>query len=178
MIEVLSFWQKRAIKHVPWLTAPSIPQYLLISNVSYSDVTGRFIASHVRELRKTSNYRANTYSCYNRNSVYEQTGHALSHWLITFVPWFIGMSWSVSSSVIPGGSDSKSVCLQCERPRFDPWVGKILWRRKWQPAPVLLPVKISWTEERCRLQSMGSQRVGHNWVTSLSLSSLRKHVKN
>ena len=24
-----------------------------------------------------------------------------------------------------GGSDGKSVCLQCERPRYDPWVGKI-----------------------------------------------------
>ena len=27
------------------------------------------------------------------------------------------------------------------RPRFDPWVGKIRWRRKWQPTPVLLPRK-------------------------------------
>ena len=27
------------------------------------------------------------------------------------------------------------------RPRFDPWVGKILWRRKWHPTPVLLPGK-------------------------------------
>ena len=25
--------------------------------------------------------------------------------------------------------------------RFDPWVGKIPWRRKWQPTPVLLPGK-------------------------------------
>ena len=25
--------------------------------------------------------------------------------------------------------------------RFDPWVGKILWRRKWQPTPVFLPGK-------------------------------------
>ena len=24
------------------------------------------------------------------------------------------------------------------RPQFDPWVGKIPWRRKWQPTPVLL----------------------------------------
>ena len=24
---------------------------------------------------------------------------------------------------------------------FDPWVGKILWRRKWQPALVFLPGK-------------------------------------
>ena len=40
----------------------------------------------------------------------------------------------------PGGSDGR-VCLQCVRPRFDPWVGKIPWRRKWQPTPVLLPWK-------------------------------------
>ena len=26
--------------------------------------------------------------------------------------------------------------------------------------------KIPWTEEPCRLQPMGSQRVGHDWVTS------------
>ena len=30
----------------------------------------------------------------------------------------------------PGGSDGKSVCLQYRRPRFNPWVGKIPWRRK------------------------------------------------
>ena len=34
-----------------------------------------------------------------------------------------------------------SVCLQCGRPRLHPWVGKIPWRRKWQPTPVLLPGK-------------------------------------
>ena len=33
----------------------------------------------------------------------------------------------------PGGSDGKSVCLQCGRPGFDARVGKIPWRRKWQP---------------------------------------------
>ena len=41
----------------------------------------------------------------------------------------------------PGGSDSKSIYLQCGKPRFDPWVGKIPWRRKWQPTPVFLPGK-------------------------------------
>ena len=30
-------------------------------------------------------------------------------------------------------------CLQWRRPGFDPWVGKISWRRKRQPTPVLLP---------------------------------------
>ena len=30
---------------------------------------------------------------------------------------------------------------RCKRPGFDPWVRKIPWRRKWQPAPVFLPGK-------------------------------------
>ena len=34
-----------------------------------------------------------------------------------------------------------SVCLQCGRPGFDPWVRKIPWRRKWQPTLVLLTRK-------------------------------------
>ena len=29
--------------------------------------------------------------------------------------------------------------LQCRRPGFDPRVGRIPWRRKWQPTPVFLP---------------------------------------
>ena len=75
-----------------------------------------------------------------------------------------------------------SVCLQCRRPRFNPWVGKISQRRKWQPTPVFLPGKISWTEEPGGLQAMGSQTVGHDWATSLSLftciSSLEGLQKN
>ena len=31
--------------------------------------------------------------------------------------------------------------MQCGRPRFDSWVGKIPWRRKWQPTPILWPGK-------------------------------------
>jgi len=29
------------------------------------------------------------------------------------------------------------------RLEFDPWMGKIPWRRKWQPTPVFLPEKSS-----------------------------------
>ena len=45
------------------------------------------------------------------------------------------------SQDFPGGSEGKSICLQCRRPGFKPWVGKIPWRRKWQPIPVFLPGK-------------------------------------
>ena len=30
---------------------------------------------------------------------------------------------------------------RCKSHGFDPWVGKIPWRRKWQPTPVFLPGK-------------------------------------
>ena len=43
----------------------------------------------------------------------------------------------------PGGSAVKTAC-QCRSYRrhgFDPWFGKILWRRAWQPIPVFLPVE-------------------------------------
>ena len=33
----------------------------------------------------------------------------------------------------------QKICLQCRRPEFYPWVGKISWRKKWQPTPVFLP---------------------------------------
>ena len=30
-------------------------------------------------------------------------------------------------------------CRRCRRPRFDPWVGKIPWRKAQQPTPIFLP---------------------------------------
>ena len=58
-----------------------------------------------------------------------------------------------------------------ERPGLDPWVGKIPWRRKWQPTSVFLSGKSRGLRSLIgySLQPMGSQRVGHDWVTSLSL---------
>ena len=38
-----------------------------------------------------------------------------------------------------GDSDSKESAYNAKRLRFDPWVGKIPWRREWLPTPVFLP---------------------------------------
>ena len=46
--------------------------------------------------------------------------------------------------------------------RVRSWVGKIPWRRKWQPTPALLPGESPGTEEPGGRQSMGLQRVGHD----------------
>ena len=42
--------------------------------------------------------------------------------------------------------------------------------KKMAPHSSILAWRIPWTEEPGGLQPMGSQRVGHEWVTSLSLS--------
>ena len=38
-----------------------------------------------------------------------------------------------------GGKEPASQYRRYKRCRFDPWVGKIPWRRAWQPILVLLP---------------------------------------
>ena len=77
-----------------------------------------------------------------------------------------------SSQLFKENGFSYRVCLQCRRPGFDPWVGKIPWRRKWQPTPVLLPRKC---HGRRSLVSMGLQRVGHDWATSSTYIWNRKN---
>ena len=44
--------------------------------------------------------------------------------------------------------------LQCRRPGFSPWDGKIPWRREWQPTPVFLPGE----SHGLKIQFMGLQR--------------------
>ena len=57
-------------------------------------------------------------------------------------PWFLGScvrkslhkSWTQGFPC--GSSGKKKIRLQCGRPGFDPWVGKIPWSREWLPTPV------------------------------------------
>ena len=39
--------------------------------------------------------------------------------------------------------------LQCRRPRFDPWVGKMPWRREWPSIPVFLPGEFHGQDSSC-----------------------------
>ena len=55
---------------------------------------------------------------------------------VTWGPVLDSQTWGFCS-----GSDGKRICVLRRRPRFDPWVGKMPWRRKWKPIPVFLPGK-------------------------------------
>ena len=53
---------------------------------------------------------------------------------------------------------------------FDPWVGKIPWRREWQPTPGFLP-----GESHGQRSLVGYSPWGHKeWDTTVQLSSTRE----
>ena len=52
--------------------------------------------------------------------------------------------------------------LAMRKTGFNPWIGKIPWRREWQSTVIFLPGEF----REHRLQSMGSQRVRQDWATN------------
>ena len=49
------------------------------------------------------------------------------------------MPYLGASQVAPVVKNTPANASRPKRCRFDPWVGKIPWRRVWQPTPVFLP---------------------------------------
>ena len=74
---------------------------------------------------------------------------------------YLQMMWHYMG--FSGGSDGKESTCNAGDLGSIPELKKIPWRRAWQPTPAFLPGESPWTEEPGGLQSMGSQRVGHDW---------------
>ena len=76
----------------------------------------------------------------------------------------------------PGGSGEKNPPANAGDSGDDPWIGKIPWRRKWQPTPVLLPRKSHGQRSLVGCRPW-CPRVRHSWVTErkqhLSATSLQ-----
>ena len=82
--------------------------------------------------------------------VHESFGTDFSSLLnMDVIPGVARLSWWLSGK--------ESTC-QCRRCRFDLWVGKFPWRRKWQPIPVFLLGKSQGQEEPEGLKSVGLQK--------------------
>ena len=81
----------------------------------------------------------------------------------------VGHDWATELC----GSDGKASACSVGDPGSNPGSGSSLGKGK-APHSSILARKIPWMEEPVGLQSMGSQRVGHKWVTSLSLSQKLK----
>ena len=64
----------------------------------------------------------------------------------------------------PGGASGKEPAFKCRKHKrhgFDPWIGKIPWRRAWQPTPVLL-LGESHGQRSLAGYSPWGHRVGHD----------------
>ena len=88
------------------------------------------------------------------------------HWhLLSYYPLNCANTCDTLFSGLPRRLSSKESVWRCrrqQRHRFNPWVGKIPWRRKWQPTPVLLPGKFH--GQKSLVGYMGLQRVRHDWA--------------
>ena len=64
-----------------------------------------------------------------------------------------------------GGAHGKESTCQCRRHNrsgFSPWVGKIPWRRAWQPTPIFLPGESLGQRSLAGYTPQG-HRVRHDW---------------
>ena len=88
--------------------------------------------------------------------------------------WFTSLKrinnrMTISLCSFPGNSDGKASAYMWET-RVRSLGQEDPLEKEMATHSSILAWKIPWTEEPGRLQSMGSQRVGHDWATSLSLS--------
>ena len=95
---------------------------------------------------------------------------------LTFLARDLDMSNPWTSIAIPHWICPSLVAqtIKCLPTMRETWVQSLDWEdpleKAMAPHSRILAWKIPWTEEPGRLQSMGLQRAGHNWATSLSLS--------
>ena len=68
---------------------------------------------------------------------------------------------------LPGGSVVKNLPANAgdRRHGFDPWVGKIPWRREWQPTPVVLPGKSHGQRSLKGYSPLGLKSIRHDLDT-------------
>ena len=66
----------------------------------------------------------------------------------------------------PGGSDSKESACNAGDESSIPGSGRFPWRRAWLPTPAFLPGEFLRQRSLVRLQTMGLQRVRHDWAAN------------
>ena len=74
-----------------------------------------------------------------------------------------------SKIVLPFWLSGKESFCQFKRCRFNPWVGKIPWRKKWQPTLVFLPRRYHGQRTLAGYSPWGQKRDRHDSVTKQQL---------
>ena len=87
----------------------------------------------------------------------------------SFLKWTFYFHGSIETEGFPGGSDSKESACNAGDPGSIPRLGRSPGEEKGYPFQYSC-LENPWTKEHGKLQSVGSQRVRHNWGTKHACS--------
>ena len=121
-------WKWKSLSHVqlfviPWTIVHGILQARILEWVAVPFSRG---SSQPRDQTQVSRIAGGFFTSWatRESHIYHCT--CIYHWGTLGLPRWL--------------SGKESTC-QCRRCTLNPWVRKILWRRKWQPSPVFFPLK-------------------------------------
>ena len=121
-------------------TSPSWPHWALICEVHYPSIPLHrqedWGSESSTNLPKDTQLGSGGAGIWNCKRTFCSDGHLLP---VLFHMVGIRHMW-----VFPGGSEGKEPTYLCRRHPLDPWIGKIPWRKAWQPTPVSLPGEFHW----------------------------------
>ena len=95
----------------------------------------------------------------------------LNHWSTREVPvshLFTGPQYELGASLVAPWQRIFLLGRSHRRCVFDPWVGKIPWRRAWQPTPEFLPEESPGMEDLASYSPQGYIELDTNEVTQHS----------
>jgi len=90
---------------------------------------------------------------------------SVGYWVVYTEEFGLPQWWSKHYLKLLRWLSAKESTSQGRRLKFYPWVGKIPWRRKWQPTPVFLPGKSQGQRSLVGYTPRGHKRVGHDLAT-------------
>ena len=109
------------------------------------------------------------YSCHHPSPSSLPQSYTVANLQISLFPVLTcELSYSSALSGLPWWIRQYRICLQCWRPRFDAWDGKIPWKGEWLPTPGFFSGEFRGQRSLSGLQSTVSQRVGHDWTNTFT----------
>ena len=108
----------------------------------------------------------------NQYTIGTSSPSKFSHLFLKIVP----LSLQTRLSKWLSGKESSYQCRRCKRHRFSRWVGKIPWRREWQPTPVILPGESHGQRSLMGYSSWGHKRVISGWVRTVHKATKQRDI--
>ena len=114
--------------------------------------------------------------------LYMTTGETMDLTIWTYVSKAMALLFNMLPRFVVGtsGKEPTCQCRRCKRHGFDPWVGKIPWRRAWQPTPAFLLEKShgrgAWRATVCGVPKSQTQLSTHTHTLTRTHTHTHTHA--